>query len=225
MTATVTVKSDYNTNCMVVTINPALALRGALSYIKDAFQKRPSTYQSYLTSRLDMPIDPDEAIERMYYFELERRRALYSQLSIPTAVLTVFGGIIGYFMRSYEPVHPVATFFFVVSLIFAIVWFFVAFWNAFRSLQGGWVTGLTDPMRVHSAVVFSENDESVSYELRKAMAVAAASLRDSNERRETYLFNAYQSILLTAYGLISATVFYMLRTDSVWSDIIDTLGF
>lgn len=159
-----------------------------------------------------MPIDPDEAIEKIYYYELERRRALFSRLSIPAGVLTVLAGAIGFLVQRGTELPDLVWFVPYGTLIFiGIFWFLQALIAVFDSARATRLPGPVSPTVIDAVAEYTEPDE-LSRRLAGSLAVAANSLRRINDEREDKLFNSFQSMLMSTSALILTYGVYLIYT-------------
>lgn len=170
-----------------------------------------------------MPIDPDEAIQKIYYHELERRRTLFRRLSIPAGVLTVLAGAIGFLIQRGTDLPDLAWFIpYATLLVIGIFWFAQGLLAVFDSVRGVSLPGTVDPLMIDVAVDQGGDAVEISRVLAGSLATAAASLRRANDERENKLFDSYQSMFFCTSSLVFAYAIYLAHTVSVY--LIRTQG-
>lgn len=161
-----------------------------------------------------MAIDPDEAIEKMYYFELERQRSLYRQLSIPNGVLVVDGSILIYFLQNYNFSLDTGPVFFVGFIFLATVAFSFALGFAFRSLIAYEERRIDSPSEWsnHADDLGTGKRGAFSSQMRRSMAEAATTLRRANDQRQNSLYYAYRALMLAVGTTLAAGIPYFIQS-------------
>ena len=158
-----------------------------------------------------MAIDPDKAIEKMYYFEKERQRLLYSQLSVPSGILVVLGGLFAYFIQNFEWSLDASTSFFGLLTFLGGVLFLVALAFTFHSLiqYKGREIKTASTWKDHAE---NNTGEAFSTSMRSDLAEAATTLREANDRRQNSLYYAYVTIVLDVIMAVIASIFFFVKT-------------
>ena len=161
-----------------------------------------------------MAFDNDEAIERMYYMERQRRRSLYTQLSIPLAALTVIGGALFFLVQNftYAPWGSIPTI-------------------TFLTLSGlGIASGASTALYVHLSLAKGDYpsrsygylflrlrmqgrpESAIRDEITGDMAADTEKTRRLNDTREARLYVAYRLLGFLALFTALAAIPFLWRT-------------
>lgn len=166
-------------------------------------------------------MDHRKFYEDHYFSELERKEKLKSDLQIPIAIITIIGGLLGFFIKNFTKTGDLHEYFFWVLIIIAVIALVGAIYFLYRSYYSytyryiappkqlkDYYDGLADYYKINQGQTDEADKEFEAY-IKERYAACAEVNRWNNNAKSAFLHKANTWLIgAVVSALISAIPYF-----------------